>query len=162
MPCITAIAQMKFPTGRYQKLDAAKLGTDITGTGSYDQGYGVILTKKVKPLILHADFVYNIPSRTRIDGVKTEYADYVNIDGAAELILPMGFNLLLEANYFAQGDVKIDGQPFSNTDSSMLLLVPGVGWSCERVKVLFCYQRTIAGVNVNVNDSFACTVICTL
>lgn len=161
MPCLTAIAQMRFPTGAYQKGDPGKLGTDINGTGSYDQGYGLIMTKKVKPLILHADFIYNIPSLTRVDGVKTRYANYFNIDCAAELILPKGFSMQLETNYVQQGDLVLDGTSAPATDYGSLLLVPGVAWSCEKVKFLFCYQRTIAGVNANVNDSFAATIIYT-
>jgi hypothetical protein len=152
---------MRFPTGTYQKLSPGKLGTDMTGTGSYDQGYGVILTKKIKPFILHTDFIYNIPARTKIDGVKVGYADYVNLDYAVEYILPKGFSLLLETNYFWQGDQKRNGILAPSTDSSSLLLVPGIGWSSEKVKALICYQRTIAGTNANVNDSFAFTLICT-
>lgn len=155
MPCVTAIAQMRFPTGTYQKGSPGKLGTDITGTGSYDQGYGVILTKKIKPFILHADFIYSIPRRTTIDGVSTDYADYINMDYAVECILPKGFSLQLETNYFWQGDQKTNGVLAPGTDTGSLLLVPGIGWSCEKVKALFCYQRTIAGTNTNVNDSFA-------
>ena len=161
LPCITALAQMKFPTGKYQKLSPDKLGTDLTGTGSYDQGYGVILTKKIKPFVLHADFIYNIPTLTRIDGIKTRYANYINIDCAAEYILPKGFNLLLETNYTQQGDRRSDGQLAPGTDSAALLIVPGIGWSSEKVKALVCYQRTIAGTNTNVNDSVAATLIFT-
>jgi len=161
MPCITAIAQMKFPIGTYQKLSPEKLGTDMTGTGSYDQGYGVILTKKIRPFILHADFIYNIPIETTIDEVKTGYANYINCDCAMEYILPKGFNLMIEANYLQQGDQRRGGELVPDTDSSSLLLVPGIGWSCEKVKALLCYQRTIAGTNTNVNDSFAFTLVYT-
>ena len=161
IPCVTALAQMKFPTGKYQKEDPDKLGTEITGTGSYDQGYGVILTKKIKPLILHADFIYNLPAITRVNSIKTKYGDYVNYDFAVEWILPKGFNLLFETNFYQQGDQRDDGEYMSDTNANFVQLVPGIGWSCEKFKVLFCYQRTIAGKNTNVNDSFACTLIYT-
>ena len=36
-PLVTALFQLKMPTGKYQNADPAKLGTDITGTGTCRQ-----------------------------------------------------------------------------------------------------------------------------
>ncbi len=46
-PHITGVFQLKIPSGKYQKADSDKLGTDLMGAtsggGSYDHGYGVNL-----------------------------------------------------------------------------------------------------------------------
>src|SRR3989338_5075817 len=108
LPHITALFQIKFPTGKFEGLDPNKLGTDAMGAtsggGSYDQGFGVNLTKKIKPFILHLDAIYSFPQRVKIDGVKTKYANYLNYDFGLEYFLNAGFNLMLELNGFLQGD----------------------------------------------------------
>lgn len=161
LPCVTAIAQLKFPTGKYQKAGPDKLDTDIMGTGSYDQGYGIILTKRVKPFIFHADAVYNLPFETRVDGVKTKYANYFNYDVGIEYFLPKGFNLLLEVNGCMQGDRKDDGESMPDTDSRVLMLGLGVGWSCDVIQALVEYQRVIAGSNYDVTDGVLVTFVYT-
>jgi hypothetical protein len=161
MPQVTAIGQMKFPTGKYERGDEAKIGTDITGTGSYDPGFGIILSKAVKPFIFHADFIYSIPIQAKIDGVKTRYADYTVMDFAVEWILPKGFNVLLETNMYIQGDTREDGELVPASDTFSMFLVPGIGWSNDRLQVLVAYQRTIAGTNVDCDDSVAVTVVYT-
>ena len=161
MPQVTAIGQMKFPTGKYERGDETKVGTDITGTGSYDPGFGIILSKGVEPFIFHADYIYNIPIQAKIDGVKTRYAHYSFIDFAVEWILPKGFNLLLETNLYIQGDTREDGELVPDSDTFSMFLVPGIGWSNERFQVLVVYQRTVAGTNVDCDDSVAVTCIYT-
>lgn len=163
MPHVTGLFQLKFPTGKYQKADEGKLGTDLTGStqspGSYDHGYGVLLTKRMKPFILHADFAYNIPILTRIDGVKTRHGNYVTFDFGAEYFLPKGFNLMLEFNWLAGGDKKKDGELVPASDIHQVQAAPGIGWSNDKIQTLLAYQRTIAGTNVDVNDSIVFTFV---
>jgi hypothetical protein len=163
LPHATAFFQLKMPTGKYEKADEGKLGTDLMGAtsggGSYDHGYGAILTKRIKPFIFHCDFIYSFPIETRVDGVKTRYAPYINYDFGVEWFLPKGFNLLAEANGFRQGDRKADGEYVPGSDISYLTLGCGIGWSCDRIQALICYQRTVAGENTDVNDSFVATLV---
>jgi len=161
LPCVTAIAQLKFPTGKYQKAGLDKLDTDITGTGSYDQGYGIILTKRIKPFIFHADAIYNLPFETRVDGVKTKYANCFNYDAGVEYFLPKGFNLLAEVNGFLQGDRKDDGESVPSSDVRLLMIGLGIGWSCDKVQTLIEYQRVVAGTNCDVTDSVLATFVYT-
>lgn len=165
LPHVTALFQLKLPTGKYQKADEGKLGTDLMGAtsggGSYDHGYGINLTKKFKPFIFHADFAYSFPILTRVNGVKIRYGDYVNYDFGVEYFLSHGFNLMIECNGFAQGDRRADGQLIPSSNVRYINLAPGIGWSCDNVQMLLAYQRTIAGENVDVNDSIIATFVYT-
>lgn len=165
LPQMTALFQLKIPTGKYQKADDDKLGTDLMGAtsggGSYEHGYGIILTKKMKPFIFHADFAYNFPIETKVDGVNVKYGSYVYYDFGVEYFLPKGFNLMLECNWFQQGDSRYDGYLTPASDVGNMLICPGVGWSNDKIQTLLAYQRTIAGTNVDVNDSIVFTFIYT-
>lgn len=165
LPHATAIFQLKLPTGKYEKADDGKLGTDLMGAtsggGSYDHGYGINFTKKLKPFILHADLIYTLPILTRVDGVKTRYGNYINYDLGVEYFLPHGFNLIVECNGFIQGDRKEDGEFVPASDVGFLNIAPGIGWSCDKIQTLLAYQRTLAGTNADVNDSVIFTFVYT-
>ncbi|MFH0771977.1 MAG: transporter [Candidatus Omnitrophota bacterium] len=165
LPHITGIFQLKLPTGKYEKADPEKIGTDLMGAtsggGSYDHGYGVILTKKLKPFILHLDAIYSFPIERKIGGIKTLYAGYLNYDFGAEYFLPKGFNLMLEFNGFLQGGRKEDGERIVSSDIDYFNIAPGIGWSNEKIQTLLSYQRTLAGTNTDANDSVIFTFVYT-
>lgn len=60
----------KVPTGKYEHADPNKLGTDLMGAtsggGSFDHGDGILLTKKIKPIILHFDTIYSFPLERKL------------------------------------------------------------------------------------------------
>jgi hypothetical protein len=161
LPHITALLQLKMPTGKYQHEDSEKLGADIMGTGSWDPGFGLIVTKKLKPFIFHADVIYSFPQRVRINGIKTWYANYLNCDFAVEYFLSKGFNLMVEANAFFQGDIKEDGVRIPNSNVKYLIISPAIGWSCDKFQILLGYQRVVMGTNTDANDSVAITCVYT-
>jgi len=161
MPHIAGLAQLKMPTGKYQHLDPNKLETDSMGAGSWDPGIGVIMTKKLKPFILHADAVYSFPQRTKIEDVATRYANYLNYDAGVEYLLPKGFNILLELNGFLQGDKKEDGQRTPSSDINYITVTPGIGWSNDKIQILLAYQRVLIGTNTDANDSVVLTGVYT-
>ncbi|MDP2937870.1 MAG: transporter [Candidatus Omnitrophota bacterium] len=162
-PHITGVFQLKVPTGKYQKADPDKLDTDLMGAtsggGSYDHGYGINLTKKLKPFIIHADAIYSFPLERKVDGAKTRYARYLNYDFGLEYLLPKGFNLMLEFNGFLQGDKKQDGEKVSASDIDYFTIAPGIGWSNEKIQTLLAYQRTLTGTNTDANDSVIVTFV---
>jgi len=163
LPHITGVFQLKIPTGKYQKADSDKLGTDLMGAtsggGSYDHGYGINLTKKLKPFIIHADAIFTFPLERKVDGINTKYARYLNYDFGLEYFLPKGFNLMLEFNGFLQGDKKQDGEKVPSSDINYFSVAPGVGWSNEKVQTLLAYQRTLTGTNTDANDSVVLTFV---
>jgi len=164
MPCIAGWFQLKIPTGKYQKADPAKLGTDLNGAtsggGSYDHGYGFALTKTIKPFIVHADAIWNFPILTKVDGVKTKYGTYAKYDLGCEYFFYKGFNLILELNASVQGDRKENNVYVPDSDIESLTISPGIGWSNNFIQTLLAYQRTIAGTNADVNDSIVFTFAC--
>jgi hypothetical protein len=161
IPHLDGLLQLKFPTGKYQHADPDKLGTDLMGSGSYDYGFGINLTKKIKPFILHADAIYSFPQEVKVDGTETKYAEYLNYDFGAEYFLPKGFNLMLEVNGFLQGDKKENTSHTPDSDVRCLTMSAGIGWSCDKIQALLAYQRTISGANTDANDSVAITAVYT-
>ena len=161
LPTTTALFQLKFPTGKYQSADPAKLGADImipdTGGGAYEEGYGLNFTKHIRPLILHADFMFGFPNPTTVNGVNTRYGSYLLYDAAAEYFFYGPFNLLAEANGLLQGDRRENGYLTPSTAVGYLDLVAGLGWSDQQIQMLVAYQRTVAGTNADVKDSVVVT-----
>lgn len=165
MPHIAGLFQLKAPTGKYQHEDPANLGTDLMGAGSgggsWDQGIGLILTKHIKPLILHADAVYSFSLPVEVNDVKTRYGNYLNLDLGVEYFLPKGFNLMLETNGFIQGDVKQNGTKTADSAINYLMVAPGIGWSNDKIQLLLAYQRVVLGTNTDANDSAILTCVYT-
>lgn len=165
LPHITGLFQLKLPSGKYEHADPNKLGTDLMGAtsggGSYDYGYGINLTKKIKPFVFHADAIYSFPIETKVDGVKTRYGRYLNYDFGFEYFLHKGFNLMLEFNGFLQADKKEDGSYTPSSNIRYLTMAPGIGWSCDKIQTLLAYQRTLAGTNTDANDSVVLTCVYT-
>ena len=165
MPHLAGLFQLKIPTGKYQHANPDRSGTDLMGAtsggGSWDQGVGIILTKKLKPFILHSDFIYSFPQEVKVEGVKTRYANYLNYDFGIEYFLPKGFNLMLEANGFLQGDKKEDGEMKPSSDINYLTITPGIGWSNDKIQMLLAYQRVVTGTNTDANDSVVLTCVYT-
>jgi hypothetical protein len=157
MPQVTGLLQLKIPSGKYQHLNEDKLGADSMGTGSWDPGFGLNLTKRIKPFIFHADAVFSFPQKVMVDGVKTKYSSNASYDFGVEYFLAKGFNLMLEANGYVEGDTWQDGARTPSTDSNYLIISPGIGWSCDKVQFLLAYQRVVAGVNTDANDSVVLT-----
>jgi hypothetical protein len=161
LPHLTGLLQLRMPTGKYQHLDLDKLETDSMGNGSWDPGFGLNLTKKFKPFLIHADAVFSFPQKVMIDGVKTKYASYTNYDFGVEYFLPKGLNLMFEVNGCLQGDIWQDGQKTVSTASDYLTVSPGIGWSCDKVQLLLAYQRVVTGTNTDANDSVVLTGVYT-
>jgi len=161
LPQTTTFFQLKIPTGKYEDPREGGLGTDLmganTGPGSYEHGYGVIFTKKMKPFIFHADFSYVFPIKTRVEGINVRYGSYVVYDIGVEYFLHKGFNLMLELNSVLQRDSRLNGCLIPNSDYAQMLICPGIGWSDNKIQTLIAYQRTIAGTNAEVKDSFIFT-----
>lgn len=163
MPHITSLFQLKIPTGKYQHARPDKFGSDLMGStsggGSWDQGLGIILTKKLKPFIFHSDFIYSFPQEVKVDGVKTRYANYLNYDFGVEYFLPKGFNLMFEANSFLQGNKRQNGARIPDSGINYLTLAPAIGWSNDKIQMLLAYQRVVLGKNIDANDSVVLTCV---
>lgn len=146
-PLVTALFQLKMPTGKYQNADPAKLGTDITGTGTWDHGYGIVLTKRWKPFALHADAIMSFPLKTTVDGTSTQYAPYLTYDFAAEYFYTDRLSLMAEFNGFSQGKVKYDGDAADGTESSYLSTLAGISYAAQNYQYFGGWQQSLLGKN---------------
>ncbi len=165
MPHVAVLGQLKMPTGKYQRANPDRLGTDImgatTGGGSWDPGVGIILTKKFKPFVFHADTIYSFPQQVRVDGIDTRYANYFNCDFGVEYFLPKGFNLMFETNLLLQGDKRSNGGKIPDSGVNSFTIAPGIGWSNDKIQILLAYQRIMTGTNTDANDSVVATFVYT-
>ena len=163
LPDIDGMFQLKVPTGKYQHLDPNKLGTDLNGAtsgpGAWAPGIGIDITKKLKPFIFHFDYIYSFPQEVSIDGVNTDYANFINSDFAVEYFLTKGFSLMLEANTFWQGDKYQDGARQPSTGVRYVTICPGIGWANDKIQTEIAYQRVVLGKNTPANDSVVLTCV---
>ncbi|MCH9633567.1 MAG: hypothetical protein S4CHLAM7_02950 [Chlamydiae bacterium] len=90
--CVVEIG-VNIPTGRFEKLDATKNGTDSSGTGSYtptislnfQKSFNRLFKKSLDPLDYHPflfrwSFGYDLVPRTKVQGVNT-YGGANNTNG---------------------------------------------------------------------------------
>lgn len=159
VPCLTGFFQLRLPTGKYQNADSTRLGADITGTGSFDPGFGINLSKKLKPFMIHADVIPGFPLDTKVDGKKTQYGMYFNYDLGAEIFIPYGLNLMAEMNGYWQAATKIESNESAETQNSSLSMCAGFGWSNDKVQTLLAYQRSIGGQNSAVNNGVVLSLV---
>lgn len=120
-------------------------------------GIGLNVTKKIRPFVLHADAIYNFPLKAKVDGIRSEYGQYLNFDLGVEYFFGNGFNLMIEGNGLLQGDRKERGEFVPGTDMKSFVVSPGIGWSNETIQTLLAYQRVVAGTNADANDSVVLT-----
>lgn len=161
-PRVTGMFQVKFPTGKYQKGDPDKLGADLPGTGSTDYTYGLSFTKGIKPVLWHLDLLYaNSPQPVRINGIKTKFSDTYTVNGAFEWMITEKIDIMSELNWQTQGDRKLDGEWAADSGKASLLWAIGIGYSEKNWQALFGYIRTLAGENVDANDTIGITVAVT-
>jgi len=161
-PRVTPIFQVKLPTGKYEKADEGKLDTDITGTGSTDYAFGASFTKGIEPVEWHLDVLWaTSPAPVRVNGIKTKFGDQCIINSAFEWVFYKKLNLMSELLWQVQGDRKEDGDWAPSTSKSSLIWSIGIGYSEKYWQALFGYQRTLAGENVDANDTVAATIVVT-
>jgi hypothetical protein len=158
-PHMTLVAQLKLPTGKFENLNPEVLGTDAMGSGSYDPGLGIILTKRAKPFIIHADAIVSQPLKVDVDNVSTKYGTYLNGDAGMECFIYKGINLLFEVNGFYQGKTDLDGTKIDDSNSEYLMLTPGIGWSNDQVQTLLAYQQIVSGKNTDATAALVLTLV---
>ena len=161
LPQVTLVGQLKVPTGKFENLNPAVLRTDARGSGSYDLGLGIILTKRTKPFIIHADASVSQPLKVDVDNIPTKYGAYLNGDIGIECFIYQGLNLLFEANGFYQGETDLAGTKMDDSNSEYLMLTPGIGWSNDQVQALLAYQRIVSGKNTDATAALVLTLVYT-
>jgi hypothetical protein len=85
IPDFRILLQETFPTGKYQKLDPRKKGTDLTGDGSFETGAHFAFQKLFHTggdhcLSIRGDIGYFFPSRVHVKGINY-YTGIFNTNG---------------------------------------------------------------------------------
>lgn len=75
-PAIKLVLRESFPTGKYQNLDPKKLGTDVSGTGTYLTTAGLVFARlfhirKAQYLNSRLFVGYSVPSKVHVKGLNT-------------------------------------------------------------------------------------------
>lgn len=154
-PETTLIFRLKLPTGRAEGAHPESLGTDLRGTGSTDLSLGLMLTKGIRPLLLHANLLYTVSFPCTLDGVKIHYGDSLNWALAGEYPIPgTRFGLVLEMNGRHQARREQDSQPLQASHQDAVLINAGVQVSWGAALMMNVgYQRTLWGANTGALDS---------
>jgi hypothetical protein len=127
-PSISAVAKVKFPTGKYDSLTPDKLGTDQTGNGSYEYILGLNVSKIWENWALHGNLWYDWVAETTIRGIKTKPGNIVYYNFAVEYALNKKWTALLELNGWEQGLTERNGQDVSKSEARSLSMLPGIEW----------------------------------
>jgi len=159
MPALSFSATLRIPTGKYEEANADGLGTDITGSGAWGVGGGLLAKKSIGKFNFYGDAGIYQPFHTKVDGVPTEYGTTFHYDLSAEYVLPLHLNLFLEMNGGLQGKTKEHGDSVDQTDSNYLDLVPGIGWTKGNTSLVAGYIRSLSGKNDNAYDGLELSAI---
>ena len=127
-PAMALTARIKFPTGKYEGLSESKLGTDRTGTGSYDYLIGLNVSKALENWALHFNLLYGWSSDATIDGVRTKQGNLWNYNLGAEFSIHKNFSVLLELVGVEQGKIEENGLALDRSELRSLSIVPALGW----------------------------------
>jgi hypothetical protein len=127
-PSISAVAKVKFPTGKYDNLSPDKLGIDLTGNGSYEYILGLNVSKTWENWALHGNLWVDWVAETTIQGIKTKPGNIVYYNFAVEYALTKKWTALLELNGWEQSLTERNGQDVGKSEARSLSLLPGLEW----------------------------------
>ncbi len=134
-PALRLVVTEIFPSGRYQRLNPHKLGTDSTGGGSYQTQFGLRISKLVfwsykHPMNLRGSYSYQIPAKVTVHGFNAYGGGYgakgkVNpgntnqLNLAAEYSFTQRWVFSLDAVYVWQNKTKFKGFPGTLADGTL-------------------------------------------
>lgn len=101
-----------FPFGRYKNLNPIRLGTDVTGSGSFQTSFGLNFQKTTqfsrRFLRSRLSLIYTVPSSVHVNGVNA-YGGALNTDGKVHLgnkfTADLGFEYTLTQQWVPALDV---------------------------------------------------------
>jgi hypothetical protein len=125
MPAIASIFSVTFPTGHHRRLNPARLGTDLLGTGSYTFTAGFNFFKLLQPALLYANLYYNMSTDATVGGVRTHPRDFVTLNFAAEYPLIGRWIFLLElVSTWDAG--RLVGPKADQPPTALMSILPGL------------------------------------
>jgi hypothetical protein len=149
-PSIAAIAMIKFPTGKNERMAENKLGSDQTGNGSYEYTLGLNVSKHWGSWSLHGNLWYNWVAETTIDGLKTKPGDIIYYDLAVEYSLTKKLTALIELNCWEQGRTGQNNRMLENSETRSISVLPALEWELsEKVFIIFGCSVPFLGKNAD-------------
>jgi len=173
-PDIRFLLKSIFPTGHYQHLNPSKNGTDSSGLGSYQMGFGLNIQKlfylQAKKLLrVRWNFNYFILSKVHVEGFNTYGGGY----GAKGIVYPGNFFSMnvafeytftqnwigaLDINYARGGSTTFSGYPGLTSQGALssmysprkqrISLAPAIEYAfTQNLGLIFGPWFTIAGKN---------------
>lgn len=162
-PSVAALFQVKAPTGRHRSGNPDKLGTDITGNGATEITLGLNVSKKIKPVILHANLWYDAVIPFRDQGKMIDIGDIIFHNLAVEWVLHDRLVAVGELNGSYQFRSYRDGKRVPHSTAYQLSATMGFEFILHKHENK-CLSA-LAGVNipiVGLNSNFAVTPIISL
>ena len=134
LPGIKFYVQERFPTGRFEKRDPDKLGTDISGLGSFMTSIGFVITRTFELRNCHffswrANPFFVLPAKIDVQGINT-YGGALNTNARIKPGIRFGGLMGIEYNFnrnwaFAmdlqaiyENKVTFKGFPGTNADGT--------------------------------------------
>lgn len=151
-PALYLLWRWTLPTGKYQHADPNLLGADIIGSGVFEHGYGLYYYNIIANIKFYGCATYVFPLENRIDGVKTDYGDYISYYNMIQYPANAKISGTLYFNGFSQGRRQDNGQIVSGTQSNALYLNPGIRYGGKNGSVILGYRRSVSGRNVSAID----------
>ncbi len=125
MPTITALFSTDFPSGKYKNLNPRKLGTDVSGGGSYVFTPGINVSKYIAPFIVYGNLWYSMPTSYTDDDGKHYPGDFVTVNLAVEYPVTEKWVALLELTSF-WGGARLFGPDANDPQQSLFSILPGI------------------------------------
>ena len=156
LPAFSIQLNQSFPTGKYENLDATKLGTDSTGSGAYQTSFGLNFTKVVwwwlleHPMCFRAAFAYKLSTTVPVHGFhaygggfdangKVRPGNVINIDIGYEFSFTQKWVIATDFVYVYQNETTFNGiagtsltgdpAPNSLPSSDQLSLAPALEYN---------------------------------
>jgi hypothetical protein len=167
LPAVSALLGVTFPTGHHYRLNAARLGTDALGYGTFAFTPGLNLSKWLGPLCLYANLWYSFPTRDPGVAVGQQTGpllgsihgrDQIAWNLAAEWVLVPGWVALLE--FYSTWDTEPLFRSSREARSSLVGILPGLEWLISgRLSLAAGVAVDLAGKNSSYTYSPIVTVM---
>lgn len=154
-PAISVVGGFGFPTGHYRHLSVGKLGTDLTGSGSFAFTVGLNAQKYIAPVIIYANAWQTMKTAlsTSIDGFSFRFypRDQIAANLAAEWPFHKKFTACLELTSIWDTG-RLFGHQANVAPVAKVTLTPEMQWKAtDRITVAGGVSVDLWGKNGRAN-----------
>jgi hypothetical protein len=167
VPDLALMVQVRVPTGKADRLAPEGLETDRTGTGSWAFIAGGDATWFMKPIIAHAELLFDAPFEAELDGIPTRPGPSLSWALALEVPLPglLGLHrlaLMSEMSGQHQTSTRQNGAKMPGSVAQQISFDAGLELIFSEAAMLMAgYERQFWGRNTAELDILAFTLVMT-